>query len=383
MSEKILIVDDDLDTLKLVGLMLKRQGYSITAASTGNQALQKASEDRPNLILLDVMMPDMDGYEVTRRLRNNPDLAHIPIIMFTAKTMVDDKVAGFEAGVDDYMTKPTHPAELVSRVKSLLTQSGQTTSAAPVSKGQIIGVLGAKGGIGVTTLVINLGVAIAQYDKKVIVCELRPGQGTMGLQLGLNQITGVSEMLNQPTAQITPDNVEKKLVTHKSGIQVMLSSYDFKDTQLVHKASPQAEALVLSLAAVGDYLVVDLGAGLNEMSARVIPKCDRVILIVDPIKITLQMAQALLDNLENIGVSRNQVAPVMVNRVQFGMQLTRQQIEDKLGDYLWAVVTPVPEMAYQATESGTPMVLIRPKSQTTQQFNQLAKAFVEETPSDE
>lgn len=383
MSEKILIVDDDLDTLKLVGLMLKRQGYSITAASTGNQALQKASEDRPNLILLDVMMPDMDGYEVTRRLRNNPDLAHIPIIMFTAKTMVDDKVAGFEAGVDDYMTKPTHPAELVSRVKSLLTQTGQTASAAPVSKGQIIGVLGAKGGIGVTTLVINLGVAIAQYDKKVIVCELRPGQGTMGLQLGLNQITGVSEMLNQPTAQITPDNVEKKLVTHKSGIQVMLSSYDFKDTQLVHKALPQAEALVLSLAAVGDYLVVDLGAGLNEMSARVIPKCDRVILIVDPIKITLQMAQALLDNLENIGVSRNQVAPVMVNRVQFGMQLTRQQIEDKLGDYLWAVVTPVPEMAYQATESGTPMVLIRPKSQTTQQFNQLAKAFVEETPSDE
>ena len=72
MAEKILIVDDDVDTLRLVGLMLQRQGYQISAASNGEQGLVKAFEERPDLILLDVMMPDMDGYEVTRRLRNNP-----------------------------------------------------------------------------------------------------------------------------------------------------------------------------------------------------------------------------------------------------------------------------------------------------------------------
>jgi DNA-binding response OmpR family regulator len=97
MAERILIVDDDLDSLKLIGLMLQRQGYEIIVANTGQQSLSKANSERPDLIILDVMMPDMDGYEVCRRLRHDSATQAIPIIMFTAKTMVDDKVAGFEA----------------------------------------------------------------------------------------------------------------------------------------------------------------------------------------------------------------------------------------------------------------------------------------------
>ena len=115
----ILIVDDDLDTLRLVGLMLQRQGYQISAATNGQQGLDKAFEEDPDLILLDLMMPDMDGYEVTRRLRQNPSTTSTPILMFTAKTQLDDKVAGFEVGVNDYLTKPTHPSELQARVKAL------------------------------------------------------------------------------------------------------------------------------------------------------------------------------------------------------------------------------------------------------------------------
>ena len=120
MAEKILIIDDDVDTLRLVGLMLQRQGYHISAASNGSQGLAKALEERPDLILLDVMMPDMDGYEVTRRLRKNPATVSIPILMFTAKTQLDDKVTGFEVGADDYLTKPFSMRELVARVKAQL-----------------------------------------------------------------------------------------------------------------------------------------------------------------------------------------------------------------------------------------------------------------------
>ena len=96
---------------------------------TVTQALDKIGAEQPDLILLDVMMPDMDGYEVTRRIRSMSGSEHTPIIMFTTKTLVDDKVAGFEAGVDDYMTKPTHPAELASRMKALLALSTQTRAA--------------------------------------------------------------------------------------------------------------------------------------------------------------------------------------------------------------------------------------------------------------
>src|SRR3990172_4688022 len=123
MSERILIVDDDNDSLKLIGLMLQRHGYEVIAANAGNQGIAKATSESPDLIILDVMMPDMNGYEVCRRLRANPATQSIPIIMFTAKTLIDDKVAGFEAGADDYLTKPTHPAELASRVKTILQRS--------------------------------------------------------------------------------------------------------------------------------------------------------------------------------------------------------------------------------------------------------------------
>src|SRR5512141_449425 len=125
MSEKILIIDDDLDTLRLVGLMLQRQGYQISAATNGQQGLDKAFEEDPDLILLDVMMPDMDGYEVTRRLRRNPSTMVTPILMFTAKTQLDDKVVGFEVGANDYLTKPTHPSELQARVKALLLRANE------------------------------------------------------------------------------------------------------------------------------------------------------------------------------------------------------------------------------------------------------------------
>jgi pilus assembly protein CpaE len=123
MAEKILIIDDDHNTLQLIDLMLQRKGYQTVSASNGMQGLLKMDEESPDLILLDVMMPDMDGYEVARRVRNNPETTGIPILMFTAKSQVDDKVTGFEAGADDYITKPTTPKELQTHVRTLLSRS--------------------------------------------------------------------------------------------------------------------------------------------------------------------------------------------------------------------------------------------------------------------
>src|SRR5512146_1002668 len=178
MSEKILIIDDDLDTLRLVGLMLQRQGYQISAATNGQQGLEKAFDEDPDLILLDIMMPDMDGYEVTRRLRRNPSTLETPILMFTAKTQLDDKVIGFEVGANDYLTKPTHPSELQARVKTLLARIGDKKSmgaAKDENHGYVIGVLGARGGLGATTMAVNIGAGLQSRTKsEVIVAEMLP-----------------------------------------------------------------------------------------------------------------------------------------------------------------------------------------------------------------
>jgi DNA-binding response OmpR family regulator len=123
MPDKILIIDDDVDTLRLVGLILQRDGYQILAAADGPQGLNVAESELPDIILLDVMMPHMDGYEVARQLRANQKTAHIPILIFTARTQIEAKVAGFESGADAYLTKPTHASELQMQVRSLLARS--------------------------------------------------------------------------------------------------------------------------------------------------------------------------------------------------------------------------------------------------------------------
>lgn len=119
-AAKILFVDDDLDTVQLMGIMFTRQGYQFTAASTGQQALSLAHSLHPDLVLLDIMMPDMDGIEVLRTLRADPATQKIPVILFTAKAYDGDRRTGLEAGADDYLTKPVESRKLFERVKALL-----------------------------------------------------------------------------------------------------------------------------------------------------------------------------------------------------------------------------------------------------------------------
>ena len=120
MAKTILVVDDDLATLKLVGLVLDQEGYDVVAARSGEEGLERARLQNPDLILLDVMMRGIDGYEVVQRLRADPATARVPILMLTAKSDLDDQMTGFEVGADDYLTKPFHREELVARVESVL-----------------------------------------------------------------------------------------------------------------------------------------------------------------------------------------------------------------------------------------------------------------------
>jgi len=117
---KILAVDDEEDILELVRYNLAREGYQVHSASTGESAIDQAKSINPNLIILDLMLPGMDGLEVARVLKQNPDTSHIPIVMLTAKGDDADIVAGLELGAEDYITKPFSPRVLVARVRAVL-----------------------------------------------------------------------------------------------------------------------------------------------------------------------------------------------------------------------------------------------------------------------
>jgi DNA-binding response OmpR family regulator len=118
--KKILVVDDEPDVASLLTLMLKSQGYAVINAADGQEALEKARGENPDLILLDVMLPRMDGYKVARMLKFDENYSHIPIIMLTAKIQERDKATGLEMGANDYLTKPFDTAILLAKIKERL-----------------------------------------------------------------------------------------------------------------------------------------------------------------------------------------------------------------------------------------------------------------------
>jgi DNA-binding response OmpR family regulator len=119
-SESILVVEDESSIASFVALYLKNAGYGVRAVGKGTDALDQISSDPPSLVILDLMLPDIDGIEVCRRIRKSSD---VPILMLTARDEDVDKIIGLEVGADDYMTKPFNPRELVARVKSILRRS--------------------------------------------------------------------------------------------------------------------------------------------------------------------------------------------------------------------------------------------------------------------
>jgi DNA-binding response OmpR family regulator len=119
---KILVVDDEPEAVELVEFNLKQSGYAVTTAADGAEALKKARAQIPDLIVLDVMLPEMDGFEICKTLRLDPATARIPILMLTAKAAEIDRVLGLELGADDYLTKPFSPRELLLRIKKIIAR---------------------------------------------------------------------------------------------------------------------------------------------------------------------------------------------------------------------------------------------------------------------
>jgi diguanylate cyclase (GGDEF)-like protein len=132
-SETVLVVDDDPDVARFVEVNLRSAGYNVTVASNGEEALERAVELLPDLVLLDVMMPKLDGFEVAQRLRRDPRTSSSSIIMLTAKALSSDKVLGLSSGADDYIIKPFDPVELLARVKGTLRRAREMRALSPLT----------------------------------------------------------------------------------------------------------------------------------------------------------------------------------------------------------------------------------------------------------
>jgi len=385
MPDKILIIDDDLDTLRLVGLMLQKQGYQIVAAPNGSKGLELALAEIPSLILLDVMMPGMDGYEVARRLRADTRTSDIPILMFTAKSQLDDKVTGFEAGADDYLSKPTHPTELHAHVKALLARSGKNRVNPPTGPiteqpAYLVGVLAARGGLGVTSVALNLAVALQRVSKlDTILAEIRPGQGTLAADLNLTNPTAFNTLLALPVMEITRTKVREQLSVHPCGLPILASPPQPRDGALLANTQ-HFEVLLSRLTFMARIVVLDLGCGLPPLTQKLAASCGELLTVTEPLENSILHTRALLDDLVGLGLDKSRLHAVVNYRVRSESHLSVPQVQEKLKYTIDATFTPNPELFLQAIRQRAPAIISQPESMTQQQYTSLANKVLNRMP---
>jgi DNA-binding response OmpR family regulator len=372
MPAKILIVDDNLHSLKLVGVMLQRRGYTIVAARGGAQGLAKAESDKPDLVILDVMMPDIDGFEVCRKLRSQPSTSHIPIVMLTARTLARDKLDGIRVGVDDYLTKPIHPGDLAARVEAVLQRSArQRAGTPPTSAARMIGFLGVKDGVGTTTLALNTAAALAaaDADRRVILADLQSNAANVAAQLRLAPADGLAALTGLLPHEITPALIGERLVRQASGLQLLLASAE----RPAALTAAQLTALLDSLSQLAQFVLLDLGSVLDDVTLTALRQCHQVVLALKPQRIAVTAARNLITQLERHGVPTDRLTAALINRTPDAAALDQAAFEAQLNLPIGALLPPAPEAASQAADEASLIILIQPGGLIAEQFRTLAQ----------
>ncbi|OQY44823.1 MAG: hypothetical protein B6242_11815 [Anaerolineaceae bacterium 4572_78] len=369
---KILVIDDDINALKLLGYTLHKAGFEVVIAQNGFDGLKKLKAQMPDLVVSDLMMPRMDGYEVTKRIRSNPETANIPIIMLTAKSQVADKVKGFEVGVNDYVTKPVMPAELIARIKAHLVRRAPTAGKVKRKKSKIIGFLGVKGGVGVTTLVTNLGMAIQSIGKRVILADFQPMGASVCQYFGQINDNSLRNMLREPANAITKDTLKNTLMPYKQKLQILPS---IRGVQMQHQPinSNHAKVILKSCAELGEFVLADLGCTVFKSTDDILQVCNQVCLVLAPNRLAMELGQNMLQYLNILELDRDKIGIILVNQSQARHPYTKDNVQDTLDVNVLAILPPMSKLAYQSLQKRTPAFEL----QTENPFNQQLKALAE------
>ncbi len=377
MTDKILVVDDDIETLRLITIMLQRQGFQILTASNGSQAIALTNAEMPALIVLDIMMPDLDGYEVTKEIRKNPKTSHVPVLMFTARGQVEDKVTGYEVGADDYLSKPVHPAELVAHIKSLLGRT-KTRTPSPQQKGYAIAVVAPHGGIGASTITLNLAISCYMETRKPITAvEMRPGHGSWVMDLGLQETKRLENLLGISDEMIDAEAIEREMIETSYGVKLLAASSQLDALQYM-RAEKQMNQIVKELAHMAPLVLLDMGDCYLPDTVNLLSLCDEVLLVTEPYPWTIPLTCQRIKELRSYGFGTlRPLTVVMNNRIRSDLMLTQTEMTEKIGEPIIIGFPPSPEIAYQANLRLSPLITIQPEGLLAQQYQRLAQSLAE------
>ncbi len=364
---RILVIDDDLDLLQMTRLMLQRGGHEVIVTADGADGITKARQLHPDLAIVDVMMPGMNGFQVTRRLREDPATADIVILILTARAQPVDRDAAMSAKADDYMSKPVAPPELLKKVDEMLNKGARLSMPSHFA----LTTFSLRGGVGVTTLCVNLGLMFQQAGAKTCVVDLSMRSGHVGTQFRLQSKTSWLDLLPQSNV-FSMETVERVMLKHSTGLLVLPAPF----LPPVQPINGEALAKLLTLLKSAlDIIVIDTSGTVDITTRVALAVADQVLVVTAPEVAALQTTAASLRLLNSFKVPDDKIK-LISNQVMPRPGLTSPAIEKALGRPIQASI-PYDEAQAQALGQGTPLAQSYPDAPLPATLKQVVDAVLQ------
>lgn len=359
---RVLLIDDEQFYFKLIQKKAKESDYELEYAKSSSEGLAKISSFDPELLIVDLMLPDMDGFQILERLKRDPKFSSIPVIVITAKDELEQKLKAFELGADDYLVKPFQPEELVARM-GILARRGRAARAqsksAEKSKNASLHVVHTlRGGLGCSSIVVNLGLAFQKlWGKSVLLVDGVLTAGQIALMLDAKPTSTWENLVGITDETLDDVVVSEMMCEHKSGIRYLASprypiAADTFSTEILN-------LFVDRLKAENDFIVADVSHDFSDMTINMLSMSDSILLVMAPEIASLRSTMGALEIYDRLGISVDKVK-IVLNNNSSNPAIKQAQLEKVLKRPIDFVLPYEAGEVNKALNFGQPFILANP-----------------------
>jgi pilus assembly protein CpaE len=377
-GERVLFVDDEEQIRKLLSTWLARHGYEVSVATDGWEALKAIRAKAPDLVITDVNMPNMNGYELTRRMRADHRTARIPVVMLSARKQADDVLTGYAEGADEYIPKPVEMAVLAAKIEVLIKRFRTTKGEAAAKRGgNVILFLHGKGGVGCTTLAVNAAVALAATTiYRVSLLDLNLEFGNAPMLLNLTPARTLADLAEEAHEQLDEATFGRYLEQDRSGVRVLAGCDVPERAELV--TVPAVQQAIDLLQMRSDYVIVDAPASFSQQVLAALDVADGVVVVTAAHLPSLKVTKETLDVLEKLSYPPERVVLVVNRTSSSGLEMDHlARFFNRKPD----IIVPYTEACDDAADRGRPLTVLHPDSAATKAIRDLAARIAVAAPA--
>jgi len=359
---RVLLIDDEQFYFKMLQKSLKEAEYQLEYAKSGSEGLAKIPAFEPELLIVDLRLPELDGFEILKRLRRDPKFSYIPVIVITSQDELSEKLKAFELGADDYLVKPFQPEELVARM-GILARRGRAMQMAQketsgTSESTLVTVHSLRGGLGCSSIVVNLGLALHKlWAKQTLLVDSVLTAGQVALMLDAKPTATWENLVGLDAESFDDAVVGEIMCSHKSGIRYIASPrFPIAADTFTNET---LRLFTEKIKSQNEFVIVDTSHDFSDMTIQMLSMSNTILLVMAPEMASLRTTMSALEIYDRLGIPLDKVKIALNNNLS-NPAIKQVQLEKVLKRPLDFVLPFEAGEVNRALNFGQPFILNNP-----------------------